>query len=292
MAGGMTPTGDRGAPARAGSSAYRKTTVLERLGVMVSRVVGNGALRRVLRAAYHGMLGGGSGALVSTLPHGEVVRVAPQYRLMSWNPIEYEAFRGALRPGDVALDIGANVGAYTLLFAQWVRPGGRVISFEPAPGAFTALQQHVALNNVSAVVECRPVAVSDAEGEVAFASDGFQGTNHIMHGQAASPGAVTRVPTTTVDAVCAASGVTPRLVKIDVEGAELSVLRGAHRTLAAMRPAGVVFMELHPAAWASFGITRGDLEAELAAQGLRVEGLRTGIDPWSMEGECVRLVPT
>jgi hypothetical protein len=39
-------------------------------------------------------------------------------------------------------------------------------------------------------------------------------------------------------------------------------------------------------------MTRGDLEAELAAQGLRVEGLRTGIDPWSMEGECVRLVPT
>ena len=59
--------------------------------------------------------------------------VAPEFRHLTWNPEEYTAFRAAVRPGGVVLEAGANVGAYTMLFAQWVGPAGRVFAFEPDP---------------------------------------------------------------------------------------------------------------------------------------------------------------
>ena len=65
---------------------------------------------------------------------------------LSWNPQEYRAFRAAVRPGATVLDVGANVGAYTLMFATWVGPGGRVFAFEPAPDARAGLATHLALN--------------------------------------------------------------------------------------------------------------------------------------------------
>ena len=74
----------------------------------------------------------GDGSAVDA-PRGRVVLVAAEFRHITWNPEEYAAFRAAVRPGDVVLEAGANVGAYTMLFAQWVGPAGRVFAFEPDP---------------------------------------------------------------------------------------------------------------------------------------------------------------
>ena len=52
--------------------------------------------------------------------------MAPAFRHITWNPDEYTAFRASVRAGDVVLEAGANVGAYTMLFAQWAGPAGRV----------------------------------------------------------------------------------------------------------------------------------------------------------------------
>ncbi len=57
------------------------------------------------------------------LPGGEVVLVAPAFRHITWNPDEYAAFRAAVEPADVVLEAGRNVGAYTMLFAQWAGAG-------------------------------------------------------------------------------------------------------------------------------------------------------------------------
>jgi len=271
------------------SDRYSRAGAMERLGAWGGRLIGDGPVRRCLRWGFHRLLalttGGG---LRSVLPHGEVVRVAPELRFLTWNPIEYEAFRAVLRPGDVALDVGANVGPYTVLFGQWVGAAGRVMAFEPAPAAFRGLERQVALNRLTRIVELHRAAVSDAVGEAEFVSDGSAGTNHLT-GRAGGEGHRIRVPTTTIDAVCAERGVRPRLVKIDVEGAELAVLRGARATLASLDAGAAVFVEMHPRAWALQGVSVAQVQAELAAAGWRAVPLRAGDDAWSLEGECMRL---
>jgi len=76
-------------------------------------------------------------------------------------------------------------------------------------------------------------------------------------------------------------------VKIDVEGAELDVLRGARRILAQQDLQ--VFVEFHPSVWAARGVTPDAVRAELATQGLVAEALDPSLDIWNTEGISVRL---
>src|SRR5207237_6618595 len=110
---------------------------------------------------------------------GETVRILPAYRFASWNLDEYFAFKRAAGAGSVALDVGANVGCYALLFGQWVGPTGKVFAFEPAPEAFAGLCRHISLNRLSGVVVPVQAAVSDASG-VAQLDDGVPGTNRLI----------------------------------------------------------------------------------------------------------------
>lgn len=224
--------------------------------------------------------------LVSTLPGGERVRVCARYRQLGWNPEEYAAFREAVKPGATVFDVGANLGAYTVLFAQWVGPSGKVVAFEPAPASATGLRRLVALNDVSSRVEIVEAAVSAAVGTARFASDGASGANAVVAAAHAGGGVIT-VPTTSVDAFCDTHGLRPAVIKIDVEGEELEVLRGARRTLSL--PSVQIFLELHPAAWAARGITAASMRAELDALGLTAEPLDPSIDAWNTEGISVRL---
>ena len=224
--------------------------------------------------------------LVSTLPGGERVRLSARCRQLSWNPEEYEAFRKVVRPGSTVLDVGANVGAYTLLFAQWAGPAGRVIAFEPAPASVAGLRRQLKLNGLENRVEVVQAAVAGTVGAASFDCDGASGANAL----ATSPGdarSVITVSTTTIDAFCGERGIRPDVIKIDVEGAELDVLRGARRTLDA--PSIDVFVEFHPSAWVSRGITAASMRTELAAQGFVAEPLHPSIDIWNTEGISVRL---
>ncbi|HEX2202620.1 MAG TPA: FkbM family methyltransferase [Longimicrobium sp.] len=275
------------------SEAYRRVSALERAGTLLGRMVPGGAVRRVLRRAYHTVIslrGGGRG-VVAALPGGERVRLLPQYRFVTWNPAEYAAFRAASARGGVALDVGANVGAYTLLFARWVHPGGRVYAFEPAPEAFDGLVRHLLLNELREVVTPVCAAVSSSSGSAALVADGVAGTNRLAPSSSgsASGDRTARVETVSLDDFCAREGVAPTVIKVDVEGAELEVLRGARQTLRRVGAGLAVFVEMHPTLWKEMGIGREDVIAELASQGLRAEPLRPCDDPWALEGECLRL---
>jgi FkbM family methyltransferase len=264
---------------------FRSASWLERT---VERLRGGGSRRAppVLRRIHELVLDLMPGDhLVSTLPGGERVRLSARYRHLSWNPEEYEAFRTAVRPGSTVLDVGANIGPYALLFAQWVGPTGRVIAFEPAPDSVAGLREQLRLNDLSDRVEVVQSAVADVVGSASFESDGVSGSNAIV--TAATGVRLITVATISIDAFCAGHGVRPDVIKIDVEGAELDVLRGARHTLAAS-PVDV-FMEFHPAAWASRGFTGDAIRTELAAQGLVPEPLKPSIDIWKTEGICVRL---
>ena len=271
---------------RAHGSSFRRTSSLERVGTRIASMLPQGAARRELRAAFHAAMRLASGArgITAALPAGETVRLLPEFRYVAWNSAEYEAFRNSVKPGDVALDVGANAGAYALLLGMWVRPGGRVFAFEPAPDTFRGLSAHVRLNGLEGVVSPVPMAVAGVSGVASFTTNGTSGENHLLAGSGG-----TEVEAVTIDDFCRREKLRPAFIKIDVEGYELDVLRGARETIRAAGESLALFVEMHPAAWRTMGITRHDVEAELALQGLRAEALTKAPDPWALEGECLRL---
>jgi FkbM family methyltransferase len=129
-----------------------------------------------------------------------------------------------LRPGDLFGDIGANVGSYTILAAAGV--GANVISVEAYPPTFARLERNVAFNRVEARVDAHCTAVSAEPGTLRFSS-GLDAMNHVMRPD--EKGESVEVPVVRLDAIIA--GRKPKLLKIDVEGHELPVLRGAPDTL-------------------------------------------------------------
>ena len=268
------------------SEAYRDRSLIERVAPAIGSLLPSSARTHAARmyASALGLLKRDS--LVARLPHGERVRLLPHYRQLTWNPEEYNAFRADIRPGDTVLDVGANIGAYTVLFAQWVGPHGRVIAFEPAPEPYRALRMLVDANTVADRVTALDQAVSSLEGTAAFAAVGVDGANRLTR-----TGDGMTVATTTIDAVCRRLNVRPRLIKIDAEGAELDVLRGARQTLARGGAGLRLYVEMHPHLWPQFGASREAIEAELASHGLRAERLDGRADVWNLEGVCLRIVP-
>jgi FkbM family methyltransferase len=146
-----------------------------------------------------------------------------------WEPDESWVIRTLLRPGDVFIDVGANVGYFSLLAASIVGPSGRVIAFEATPPTLEELRHNVALNGLQNV-DIRGEAVLDRECVVTISQphDANTGANSIRFQPGNSPSwQVSAVP---LAAVLPAE-VPVRLLKVDVEGADLHVLRGFEQRL-------------------------------------------------------------
>lgn len=266
---------------------FRRPGWLERAATPFRKQLTGSRLKAPLKRMYEAVLDAVSGdRLVSRFPHGEAVRLAAAYRQVMWNPEEYDAFRKVVKPGATVLDIGANLGGYTVLLAQWVGPEGRVHAFEPAPGARAGLIRHVVLNGLGDRVVVHPEALSAGAGKARFRAVGIQGDNRLVSGSATDG---IEVSTTSIDDFCLAHDVRPAFIKLDVEGAELDVLRGARATIASAGDALELYVEMHPHLWSAFGYSRAELEAELDHQGLRAERLDGRPDPWSLAGVCLRL---
>ncbi len=273
-------------PAHVGRSEdFRSRGWLERA---VARLRGGrrGRAPASLRRIHEMLLGVMTpGALRAQLPHGERVRLSARYRHLSWNPLEYEAFRAAVTPGAVVFDVGANVGAYTVLFAQWAGESGRVVAFEPGPDARNGLQRHLRLNGLTRVevVDAAVAAVDANRGRLYV--DAAGGATSLLSTDGIVP---VDVRTVTLDGFCASRNLWPDVVKIDVEGAELDVLRGARQVLS--RSGAHVFIEFHPTVWRVHGIAAADIEREIARLGFAAQPLDAAYDVWKTEGVCARLV--
>ncbi|MEK7114206.1 MAG: FkbM family methyltransferase [Patescibacteria group bacterium] len=145
-----------------------------------------------------------------------------------------------LQEGDVCIDIGANVGFYTLLASVLVGESGKVHAFEPTPRTFEVLCKNTAdKNNVMRI----NAALMDAEGKRRLVDYGVlkSGLNAILPDSGA-PEALNVVPveTTTLDSYCLMHGIRPTFIKIDTEGAEEMVLKGGRRTLEAHHPTLII----------------------------------------------------
>jgi len=149
--------------------------------------------------------------------------------------------RGFVRPGDAIVDVGANVGVYSVFFSGLVGPKGRVFSFEPDPQNFIRLTRTTASHRPVAAFES---AVGSQTGSIRlFQSKGLNFDHHTY----ANPDDVqsVEVPITRLDDVEALRGVEIALIKIDVQGFEPAVLIGAQELLA-RNPKAKLLLEYYP----------------------------------------------
>jgi FkbM family methyltransferase len=149
--------------------------------------------------------------------------------------------RRYLAPGDLVIDVGANIGVLTELFASWVGFSGRVIAIEPEPKNLAALRHRMARRNLGSVVEVVSAAAGDRAGKVLLRIEpDHPGDHHVVANGDENPNVVSVDCLTLDEIVEKHQGSVPRLIKIDVQGAEAMVLRGARKTLGEHRPVLVI----------------------------------------------------
>jgi FkbM family methyltransferase len=188
--------------------------------------------------------------------------ITPWLRKGVWEPLETMLFEGEIEAGDIVVDVGANVGYYTLIAANKVGPQGRVYAFEPDPDAFALLQANIELNALTNVVAIDKALAAEPGRMELFRSSSNLG-DHRLYDPGDGRTAVT-VEVTTMDAALAdVRGID--LIKIDTQGAECSILAGAGAVLERERDAGII-MEYTPKFIRAFG-------QEPAACLKRLEGL-------------------
>jgi FkbM family methyltransferase len=171
-------------------------------------------------------------------------RFEMNYATGDYEPLIERALSTYLQPGSVFYDVGAHIGVISMLAARIVGPGGAVFAFEPDPGNVGRIQEHACRNRMSNI-RTIPFAAWASGGRLRF--------------QLASPessrnqGALSTEPNTSegnfieVDAISldefARNHPPPALLKLDVEGAEASVLRGSEEVFRSAKPA--LICEVH-----------------------------------------------
>ena len=177
--------------------------------------------------------------------------------------------RQVLRTGQCFVDIGANIGWFSLLGASLVGPTGLVVAIEPNPRN-VALLEHSAKENGFHNIEVVAVAVAETAGTVALETDGSNGRIIAIQGPPAQPVEASYVVAAyPLDTVLAGAGVgRVDAIKMDVEGAEPLVLRGAAATIARDRP--VLSTEFYPQALESSVSAPEAYLAELRRLGYRL----------------------
>jgi len=141
------------------------------------------------------------------------------------DPAEMAYVLHVLSEEDLFVDIGANLGAYTVLACAVKQARG--FCFEPVPSTFARLTENLALNKLQAKVTSCNLGLADSEGELEFTA-GEDSENHVLQSGDKSANSVT-VPVRTLDSMLA--GESPAVIKMDVEGFETAVLKGASNVL-------------------------------------------------------------
>jgi FkbM family methyltransferase len=204
--------------------------------------------------------------------------VRPSYRddpdiIVRNDARQLEYFAENIKRGETVIDVGGNVGQYAVLFGSLVGPAGKVISFEPDRDFRALLERNVAINSLESRVKVEPLALFDTMGTHTFYSrngDSMSSLERAGFGTNADLDDIreTTVHTIPLDDYLVSAGLSdPDWMKIDAEGAEINVLRGASRALHGKTK---IVCELHPYAWESFGTSFTELKTMVAQAGRRI----------------------
>lgn len=189
-------------------------------------------------------------------------KLSADYWSEPFQTLPEEVLLGAyVRAGDVVVDVGANIGAQTLLASSLAGNRGRVIAIEPHPKTFQYLCENIALNRFQNI-EPINVAVDEAEGTVVFSNQLLDTSNHVVstHGLP--------VPARTLDNILSSYAFDHLdFLKLDIEGYEIKALRGAQATLSLTR---CVYFEHIPVHFRRYGVSESDIFGVLYKAGFQV----------------------
>jgi FkbM family methyltransferase len=147
-------------------------------------------------------------------------------------------FQNTVKRGDLVWDVGAHIGFYTVLFSKLSGPEGQVVAFEPMSMNVSHLRNHIRLNEINNVTIVQ-AAVWHTDQLIGFSDGHYDSSTGKVENLSTY-----QIPSITLDNFWLINGKRgPKLIKIDVEGAEEHVLRGAERMLTAARP--VIVLALH-----------------------------------------------
>ena len=194
-----------------------------------------------------------AGSGIAVLPWGLPIRYRPHdsigraiARLGLDDLGASEAIWRLVDPGETTLDVGANIGQMASIMAKRAGPAGTVTCFEPHPEVFADLAQNVAAwreRSELARIECRQLALSDNVGTAQLCTTARfstnRGTASLVHDNLETPQQVHDVVTSTLDAEIGSRFV--GVMKMDVEGHELAVLRGASIAISQRRIRDIVY---------------------------------------------------
>jgi len=210
------------------------------------------------------------------------------HRFSRFGRAERESLGRLVRPGMTVVDVGSNLGLYTVLLSRLVGPTGQVVAFEPDPALFALLERNCARNGCGNV-RSRRVALGSGRARLAFSQLLVNaGDNHL--GDAAGRPFRRSVEVEVQPLDEAAPSLAPDLVKIDVQGWELHVLRGMTGMLD-RNPHVALYLELWPGGLHRAGDSPDELVAFLLRHGFtlhRADSLAR-LDPASLAGITQRL---
>lgn len=198
-----------------------------------------------------------------------------------WEPDLTRFVSSRLSDGDVFVDVGANIGYYSLLASRYVGPSGRVVAVEASPAIFADLR-----NNAEADGLCDRIRM------VNKAAAANTGTLTVFAGPSHNVGMSTTVPTrgliaqSTIEALpldrilTTAEIAAARLIKIDVEGAEPGVLAGMTSLIPLLRPDAEIVVELSPQWWSQPNLRPTEVLRPFIEGGFNVYTMRNVYSPW------------
>jgi len=208
-----------------------------------------------------------------------------------YEPETVAAVQAKLKPGMTFFDIGAHFGQYTLVGASAVGPQGKVFAFEPGPVQQSYLKRNVELNGHKHVT-LNQIALGDHEGVVGFVIDneGNLGGSHLSTSNEKS---TIEVELTTLDSYCAKHGISHiDVMKVDVEGAELMMFKGASNVLDTVPPT-CIFYECIDSLSRKFGCEAKEVHELLVSKGYKIcvtengQIVEAGSEKWPLHSDFI-----
>ena len=183
-----------------------------------------------------------------------------------YSPLQTAVVKKHVKPGNIVVDVGANIGFFTLIFARLVGPRGRVFAFEPDPENFELLRRNVELNGYENVTLVQK-AVSRANGSTRLYLSNENTAGHRIYDSQQSWPSI-EIEAVRLDDYLADKVAPVDFLKMDIEGSELAALEGMPRLLSS-NPRLRIMTEFYP-----FGLTRFGYEPRRYLEGLAANGFQ------------------
>jgi FkbM family methyltransferase len=177
-----------------------------------------------------------------------------------YEPVETKILQILSKDSKLILDVGANVGYYTIELSRLLASDGKLLSFEPVDDSYLELQKNIEINHIKNAVQTFQLGLSDSESEIDIFLPQTSGSSaaSLRNLHPEEDYKIQRIKTTTLDQVFGAmEGGHCDLIKIDVEGGELQVIQGGIETIKKFKP--IIFAELLRKWSAAFSYSPNDV---------------------------------